>query len=189
MQQRETSVTVARNAGIIVGRGESTLDRGFDGAANAAERLVIREPERAAAAIVKVKLFERKSEKRQRVAARAGLDIFEQALRQARLNREWMVGLAQPRCRSFDHGLIGAARHRQQRQGLLPYPLERLRRLQPIIGIRADRKQRDERRLIVRDEIADQRQQCLSFLRAVALEQLFCLVDGEHERRLAAFFC
>ena len=63
--------------------------------------------------------------------------------------------------RPLDHLLIGVARHRQEGQRLLPHALERLRVLQRVIGIRADRENRDHRRDRRRPQIAHQLEQRL----------------------------
>ena len=162
-QQNETKVAITGNATIRIGSPQSTLDGGFDGATDAAKGFIIGKLEGAAAAIVEVELLQREGEERQRVAAAALIDVFKQPLRQSRLDGETAIDIFEPRSRTFDHCLIRAAWHRQQRHGSLASAFERFCRFQQIVGIGADRKQREHRRAILLDEITDDFKKHLAF--------------------------
>src|SRR6202048_4052938 len=58
-KQGEACFALAWDARIIVGGHQSALNRRFDGAANAAEPLVVGKLDRAASAVVEVKLLSR----------------------------------------------------------------------------------------------------------------------------------
>ena len=110
------------DARVGVGAREGALDRGVDRALEAAEILVVPQPQRAGAAIVEEQLFEREGEQGQRVATAALVDVLEQALGQLGLDRQRVPGFGVAPRRPLDHVLVGAARHRQQRQRALAKP-------------------------------------------------------------------
>jgi len=97
------------------------------------EGLVIREPQGASGAIFAIELLKREGEQRQSVRTRAFLYVFQEALRELRLDDELAAGLRQAPQRAFDDFLIGAARHRQQRHGGLRHALQSLGVLQRVV--------------------------------------------------------
>ena len=182
-QESKPRGAIARNGRIAIGGRECPFDRRLDRAPNAAKRLVIRKLERSAPAVFETKLLQREGEERKRVAAAPFFNILKQLLREPRLDGELAPRLPQARRGPFDHGLIGPARHGQQRKCLLPHAGKRLGGLQPVVGIRADGKQRNDVGVVLAHQLADQRKEHFAFGRALAEEQLFRLIDREHERR------
>ena len=79
-QQRLARAPLPRNPRVGVGADEGARDRGIDRALQAAEILVVLQPQRALAAPVEEQLLQREGEQRQRVAAGALLDVLEQPL-------------------------------------------------------------------------------------------------------------
>ena len=184
-QQREARGAIARNGGVAVGLAQGLFDGGLDGAADAAELFVFGELQVAVGAIVAIKALEGEGEERQRILGAALLDVAQERIDEGFLNDQLAAGGSITAGGAADDVAEAAGGHwRQVNQVVRLGSGEFGARLQLIEGVRANREEDEDRRIVGCGEIGEEGEEGTR-LRGVGGEQLLGLVDGDDEGRRA----
>src|SRR5947209_2214354 len=85
--------------------------------------------------------------------------------------------------RASDYVGIRALRHWGKVDDLLPQALEFFRRLQRFVSVRSDGEQRDQRRIVLAEQLPQQRHENMRLVRPFGEKKLLALIDGQNESR------